>query len=273
MMYQTIKDNIINPKVLLVRTKDRFLKTFGFFFFFATLLALPAIIDVVAFQTLTPNDKTVLRQTLSGDLNIPCEINQTLQCEGSEPFLITQGNVLIVFDANNQYQQTDGNLVILLQQDRVQAFANRLLIASSSYIANSTDLIQWPSAWPQITFNVRDESFWITLFDGLDELLVNYASLWKTSFIISILLSSVFVFLIDIFLDSVILRFVLRSGQTFKSIVKIMIHAMTLYVLILLLLNLFQVQVTPGLQLLLQLQPILYSVIAIRVPKEPTIDV
>ena len=50
MMYQTIKDNIINPKVLLVRTKDRFLKTFGFFFFFATLLALPAIIDVFADQ-------------------------------------------------------------------------------------------------------------------------------------------------------------------------------------------------------------------------------
>ncbi len=118
MMYQTIKDNIINPKVLLVRTKDRFLKTFGFFFFFTTLLALPAIIDVVAFQTLTPNDKTVLRQSLSGDLNIPREINQTLQCEGSEPFLISQGNVLIVFDANHQYQQTDDNLFILLQHLR-----------------------------------------------------------------------------------------------------------------------------------------------------------
>jgi hypothetical protein len=88
MMYQIIKDNIINPKVLLVRSKDRFLKTFGFFFFFATLLALPAIIDVVAFQTLTPNDKTALRQSLSGDLNIPCEINQTLQCEGDRKSVV-----------------------------------------------------------------------------------------------------------------------------------------------------------------------------------------
>jgi hypothetical protein len=81
------------------------------------------------------------------------------------------------------------------------------------------------------------------------------------------------VFAVDVLLDSVILRFVLRSGVTFVSILKVVIHAMTLYVLILLLFNLFQVNVTPGLQLLLQLQPILYSVIAIRIPKEPTIDV
>ena len=273
MMYQTIKDNIINPKGLLERSKRRLLQAFGFFMMFAVLLTLPSIIDIIAFQTLTPNNKTAIRQSLSSELNIPCSIDQTLSCEVDEVFVIEQGNVLIVIDPSNQYTQPTGSLVVLLQQDRVQAFANRLLIASSSYIANPTDLIQWPTAWQSITFNPSDESFWTTLYQGLDELLLNYASLWKTSFVISLLISSMMVFAIDVLLDSVILRFVLRSGVTFVSILKVVIHAMTLYVLILLLLNLFQVQVTPGLQLLLQLQPILYSVIAIRVPKEPTIDV
>ena len=273
MMYQTIKDNIINPKVLSERSKRSILQSFGYFVMFALLLTLPSIIEIISFQTLTPNNKTAIRQALASELTIPCSIEPTLICETDGVFVIEQGNVLIVFDPSNQYEQTNGNLVVLLQQDRVQAFANRLLIASSSYIANPSDLIQWPSAWQSITFNTTDESFWTTLYQGMDELLLNYASLWKTSFLISLLISSMVVFAIDVLLDSVILRFVLRSGVTFVSIVKVVIHAMTLYVLILLLLNLFEVTVTPGLQLLLQLQPILYSVIAIRVPKEPTIDV
>jgi hypothetical protein len=272
-MYQTIKDNIINPKVLLERSKRPLIQAFGFFVVFALLLTLPSIIEIIAFQTLTPNNKTAIRQSLSNELDIPCRIDQTLQCDLDDVFVIEQGNVLIVFDPSNQYEQTNGNLVVLLQQDRVQAFANRLLIASSSYIANPTDLIQWPTAWQSITFNTTEESFWTTLYQGLDELLLNYASLWKTSFVISLIISSMLVFAVDVLLDSVILRFVLRSGVTFVSILKVVIHAMTLYVLILLLFNLFQVNVTPGLQLLLQLQPILYSVIAIRIPKEPTIDV
>jgi hypothetical protein len=272
-MYQTIKDNIINPKVLLERSKRPLIQAFGFFVVFALLLTLPSIIEIIAFQTLTPNNKTAIRQSLSNELDIPCRIDQTLQCDLDDVFVIEQGNVFIVFDPSNQYEQTNGNLVVLLQQDRVQAFANRLLIASSSYIANPTDLIQWPTAWQSITFNTTEESFWTTLYQGLDELLLNYASLWKTSFVISLIISSMLVFAVDVLLDSVILRFVLRSGVTFVSILKVVIHAMTLYVLILLLFNLFQVNVTPGLQLLLQLQPILYSVIAIRIPKEPTIDV
>jgi hypothetical protein len=71
----------------------------------------------------------------------------------------------------------------------------------------------------------------------------------------------------------VILKFVLRTTQSFSSVTKIVIHSMTLFVLIQVLLGLFQIEIPTFTRLLLQLQPIIYSVIAIRLPKEPTLDV
>jgi hypothetical protein len=272
-MYQTIKDNIINPKALIARTKQRLLKTIGYFFLLTGLLALPGMIDVVSFTTLSPNDKTLIRQSLSSELDIPCRIGDTLECLSNELYSFDQGNVQFVFDPSNMYQLEGNNIVILLQESRVRAFANNITVVSSSYVSNTQDLIAWPSAWQPLEINVSEEAFWTVLFAGLDELLVNYSSLWKTSFVLSLFISSFFVFIADVLIDSVILKFVLRTTQSFSSVTKIVVHSMTLFVLIQLLLSLFDVNISPFARLFLQLQPIVYSVIAIRLPKEPTLDV
>ena len=272
-MYQTIKDNIINPKALIARTKQRLLKTIGYFFLLTGLLALPGMIDVVSFTTLSPNDKTLIRQSLSSDLDIPCRIGDTLECSSNELYSFDQGNVQFVFDPSNTYQLEGNNIVILLQESRVRAFANNITVVSSSYVSNTQDLIAWPSAWQPLEINVSEEAFWTVLFAGLDELLVNYSSLWKTSFVLSLFISSFFVFIADVLIDSVILKFVLRTTQSFSSVTKIVVHSMTLFVLIQLLFSLFDVNISPFARLFLQLQPIVYSVIAIRLPKEPTLDV
>jgi hypothetical protein len=272
-MYQTIKDNIINPKALIARTKQRLFKTIGYFFLLTGLLALPGMIDVVSFTTLSPNDKTLIRQSLSSELDIPCRIGDTLECSSNELYSFDQGNVQFVFDPSNMYQLEGNNIVILLQESRVRAFANNITVVSSSYVSNTQDLIAWPSAWQPLEINVSEEAFWTVLFAGLDELLVNYSSLWKTSFLLSLFISSFFVFIADVLIDSVILKFVLRTTQSFSSVTKIVVHSMTLFVLIQLLLSLFDVNISPFARLFLQLQPIVYSVIAIRLPKEPTLDV
>jgi hypothetical protein len=272
-MYQTIKDNIINPKALIARTKERLPKTIGYFFLLTALLAFPAMIDVFSFTTLTPNTKTLIRQNLASDLDIPCRIGDTLECSDEQLYTFDQGNVTFVFDPSNTYQLDGTNIVVLLQQSRVQAFANNIMVVSSSYVSNAQDLIAWPSAWQPLNIDVNEEAFWTTLFAGLDELLVNYSAIWKSSFVLSLLIGSFFVFVVDVLLDSVILKFILRTTQSFTSVTKIVIHSMTLFVLIQVLLGLFQIQIPTFTRLLLQLQPIIYSVIAIRLPKEPTIDV
>jgi hypothetical protein len=272
-MYQTIKDNIINPKALIARTKERLPKTIGYFFLLTAFLALPAMIDVLSFSTLNPNDKTSIRQALIGELDIPCQIDGTLVCSTDETYTFDQGDIQFVIDPTSSFQPEGNNVVVILQQSRAIAFVNNLMIVSSNYIASSDDLIQWPSAWQPLEFNVSEESFWTALFTGLDELLVNYSAIWKSSFVLSLLISAFFVFIVDVLLDSVILKFVLRTTQSFSSVTKIVIHSMTLFVLIQVLLGLFQIQIPTFTRLLLQLQPIIYSVIAIRLPKEPTIDV
>ena len=47
-MYQKLKDNIINPKGLIRRMKDKPLPTLGFFILFSSILALPGIVRVLA---------------------------------------------------------------------------------------------------------------------------------------------------------------------------------------------------------------------------------
>jgi len=272
-MYQTIKDNIINPKALIARTKQRLFKTIGYFFLLTGLLALPGMIDVVSFSTLTPNDKTLIRQSLSSELDIPCRIGDTLECSTDSMYAFDQGNVQFVFDPSNAYQLEGNNIVVLFQESRVRAFANNITVVSSSYVSNTQDLIAWPTAWQPLDIDANEEAFWTVLYAGLDELLVNYSSLWKTSFVLSLFIGSFFVFIADVLIDSVILKFVLRTTQSFSSVTKIVVHSMTLFVLIQLLLSLFGVNISPFARLFLQLQPIVYSVIAIRLPKEPTLDV
>jgi len=277
-MYQTIKDNIMNPKALIARTKERLFKTIGYFFLLTALLALPAMIDVFSFTTLTPNDKTVIRQSLSSELDIPCRIDETLECAANISYSFELGNIQFVFDPTNSFQSEGDSVAIIFRKYEVNGLINFLNIFTfdlftSSYSYSNNDLIKWPNDWQPLEINVNEESFWTSLFIGLDELLVNYASLWKSSFVISLLISSFLVFIVDVLIDSVILKFVLRTTQSFSSVTKIVVHSMTLFVLIQVLLSLFQVNVSTLTRLILQLQPIIYSVIAIRLPKEPTLDV
>ena len=266
-MYQKLKDNIINPKGLIRRMKDKPLPTLGFFILFSSILALPGIVRVLAFNELTPNIKTSLRQELITDLNIPCTINETLTCETDEIYSIAQDTFTIVVDPSSEYTPADNGIVIVFTEDTIITYSNQLNILSTPYVDNQ-GISVWPSAWDELVFDVDSDAFWNQLFLGIDQFLEEYEGIWKSTFVVSVFLSAVFLLFVDVMLDTIILSFFRFSKLRFGSLLKIVVHTMTLYVLITAILQLWGLVIPYGLDLVLQLQPIIYAVIAIRSSKE-----
>ena len=266
-MYQKLKDNIINPKGLIKRTKDKPLITLGFFMFFTLILALPAMVRIVAFQELTPNIKTALRQDLIEDLNIPCTLTDTLTCSTDDIYTLTQETFTIIIDPANQFVPEDNGIVVVLQEESLITYSNQLNIFSTPYVDDQGVTI-WPAAWEELVFDVESDAFWNQLFVGIDEFLNTYEAVWKSTFVVSVFLSAVFLLFVDVMLDTVILSFFRFSKLKFGALLKIVVHTMTLYVLITAILQLWGLVIPYGLDLVLQLQPIIYAVIAIRSSKE-----
>jgi hypothetical protein len=266
-MYHKLKDNIINPKGLIRRMKDKPFPTLGFFILFSSILALPGIVRVLAFNELTPNIKTSLRQELIRDLNIPCIINETLTCDTDEIYTIHQDTFTIVVDPSGEYTPADNGIVIVFEEDTVITYSNQLNILSTPYVDNQGISI-WPNAWDELVFDVDSDAFWNQLFLGIDQFLEEYEGIWKSTFVVSVFLSAVFLLFVDVMLDTIILSFFRFSKLRFGSLLKIVVHTMTLYVLITAILQLWGLVIPYGLDLVLQLQPIIYAVIAIRSSRE-----
>jgi hypothetical protein len=266
-MYQKLRDNIINPKGLLNRMKEKPLLTFGFFMLFASILALPGIIRVISFNELTPNIRTSLRQELVENLNIPCTINETLSCETNEIHTIEQDTFRIILDPANKFVPSNTGIVVVLQESSITAYSNEVEFLTTPYVDNQGTSI-WPNAWDELVFDVDSDAFWNQLFLGIDQFLEEYEGIWKSTFVVSVFLSAVFLLFVDVMLDTIILSFFRFSKLRFGSLLKIVVHTMTLYVLITAILQLWGLVIPYGLDLVLQLQPIIYAVIAIRSSKE-----
>jgi hypothetical protein len=266
-MYQKLKDNIINPKGLIRRTKDKPLTTLGFFFLFTFILALPAMVRVIAFDSLTPNIKTSLRQDLREELNIPCALGDTLTCEVDDIYTINQETFTIIIDPADQYVAEDNGIVVVLQESTLNAFSNQLNVLSTPYV-NEDGVSIWPDAWAQLVIDVESDTFWNQLYLGIDQFLMTYEGVWKSTFVVSVFLSALFLLFVDVMLDTIILSFFKFSKLKFGALLKIVVHTMTLYVLITAVLQLWGLVIPYGLDLVLQLQPIIYAVIAIRSSKE-----
>jgi hypothetical protein len=131
----------------------------------------------------------------------------------------------------------------------------------------------WPEAWANLVIDVESDAFWSQLYLGIDQFLATYEAVWKSTFVMSVFVSALFLLFVDVMLDTIILSFFKFSKLKFGSLLKIVVHTMTLYVLVTAVLQLWGLVIPYGLDLVLQLQPIIYAVIAIRSSKESSQNV
>jgi len=121
-----------------------------------------------------------------------------------------------------------------------------------------------PIEWQNLNFEVDDETFWIQLFTGLDNIIMTNRSLWLPIAIISFIFVYSILVLFEILLDSFIIR-IFRFGQhKFKQIFVIVTYSMTIYVILRVILDLWGVNVGGIMLSLFQMTPLVYALIALR---------
>ena len=263
-MYKRIKGNIINPRILLERSNDKIGVTILYFLFLVLVLAIPSIVMNVSFTELSANSKESLRISLSEELDIPCSIDNGLQCDTDDVHEIALPTMLVVVDPTGEYAPTTVGVHIVLREEKVEVFSARQVLLESGYGENDDDI--WPSEWSQMDIDVNDDGFWNQLFAGVNTFITEFRSLWLPISILSSVLVFVIVLLTEVMFNTLILSLFRIGRIKFGQMFKVVLNAMTLYVIINVILGLYRVQLFSILDVILQMIPLIYVLVATRMP-------
>ncbi|XMB85681.1 DUF1189 family protein [Mycoplasmatota bacterium WC44] len=258
MIYDKIKNNIISPRKIYESRNDSLGKKILYIGFLVLLLLIPVTIDVISSEGLEPEEKRMLRNELKHQLDIDCEISDKLLCsDNSLVKIMSFDSFDIIVDPGSNYVTegfttklvfTENNLVVLFAKNEVMQYSYEEL----------------PSDWQELKFDVESESFWDSVFGGVDELLVTYKSLWA----ISTILAFIFVYLLMIILEALVDTFIIRLFKygrlSFKETFTIVTYSMTSYVIIRVILDLYGINYTGMALSFLQMIPLIYALISLR---------
>lgn len=265
-MYIRIKENIVNPRRLLNRKNDKFGISFLYFLLLVIIMSLPSVISSVSFKELSPNNKTQVKVALEEQLNIPCTIDYGLTCETDEVYAVEVPNLNVYFDPAGLFIPETFGINVVLREDSIYVFSARQVLYTLSYgtVENPTGEI--PSEWTQIEMDPSSDIFWDNFFLGLDSLIMNYRSIWLPISLLSGFFVIAIVLLTEILIDTLIVSLFRIGRMKFRETFKVILNAMTLYVIISVILELYSINVGSLIQTIFQMIPLFYVLIAVRIP-------
>lgn len=263
-MYIRIKDNLTKPSALYTRRNDKAGITVLYFFFLVVLLSITSIIDALSFTEMTPNSKTEFKQIMSEQLEIPCSIDGTLTCETDEVHKITYANINVFVDPTGEFAPSDLGVNVVLQEQNVYVYSANQTLLVLDYNNTDSMLPDWPTAWSSLDFDVESDEFWENIFLGLDGLIEDYRTFWVPISIVASMFAFAILLFTEVLIDTLILSLFRIGGLKYGQMFKLILNAATAYVLLSVILDLYNVNINYLLRSILQLIPVVYVLIAIR---------
>ncbi len=264
-MYKKIKENIINPTRILNRKDDNFWVSLLYFATLVLVMSLPSVIQSLSFNSLDANTKTAMRVELEDQFDFNCTIDYGLTCDTNEVNIVNLATIDVVFDPESSYTPEDAGVKVVLRENNVNIYSAKQSILTIDY-GSSSNPTEWPAEWTQIEIDVENDLFWNKLFAGIDRALEENRNIWMPVIVISSIFAFFLVLLTEIVIDTLILT-VFRIGKIkFTQTFKVVLNSMTLYVIIRVILELYNIRISGLMQSLLQMIPLMYALIAIRNP-------
>ncbi len=262
-MYRRIRDNLISPKNLFSRRTDKVGITLLYFFLLVLLLSVSSIVGVTTYNGLTANNKSEIKSTLAEQVEVPCTIDNGLTCEINDVYEITYANFNVYLDPAGSFAPDDFGVNVVLQEEVINLYSAGQLLSVMEY--ENTDGLDtmWPSEWSQLVFDGSD-TFWDTFFLGLGSVIDEYRGVWIPMSIIISIVSIAILLLSEILLDTLIISLFRLGGLKFGETFKLVINASTAYVLLSVILDLYNINTTYFMRTVLQMIPVIYVVLAIR---------
>jgi len=264
-MYKRIKENIINPTRILNRKNDSFWVSFLYFAILVLVMSLPSVIRSFSFDSLDANTKTVLRVDLEDQFDFNCTIDYGLSCSTDEVNVVNLPSIAVVFDPISVYTPDDAGLKIVLRENVVNIYSAKQAVLTIDY-GTSSNPTEWPAEWTQLEIDTENDLFWSRLFDGMDRVLEENRNVWMPVVVISSVFAFLLVLLTEIVIDTLILTVFRMGNMKFTQTFNVVLNAMTLYVIIRVILELYNIQISGLMQSLLQMIPLMYVMLAIRNP-------
>gem|GEM_PF-4076979 len=256
-MYKHIKNCIISPKYIYKTRNDNGWKSFGYLLLLSLIVALPVLISLLKFDGFSPAMRNDTKNLLYDELNIDCELGDKLVCSEGVLKEIELLNYKVIIDPSAQHTVADFGFVVVLREDVVYFYSATVLFDSIPY----TEL---PTEWNGLDFNVEDDAFWDSFFDGLDSLIMGYRNLWLPVGLIAAYIANIITVVLLLLFDTLIIKIFSFTKLKFRQIFKMLINAMTLYVIIRLIILLYGVSISSIIISMIQVIPLIYVLMAIR---------
>ncbi|XMB66833.1 DUF1189 family protein [Mycoplasmatota bacterium zrk1] len=257
MFYTKIKNNILSPKSIYKRRKDSNIKVIGYILFLITLLLVPLLIYIVSFSGLTPGNQRMIREDLEDHLDINCELGDKLICQGDTLEEINFSNFSVVIDPEDKFVSEGFRFKLVFKEEYIALYPFEFEMARISYS-------ELPTEWRNLNFDVDDEVFWEKLFSGLDQILLTSRSFWvPITIIVSVLVYGMLI-LFEILLNTFIIRIFRFGRASFKEIFTIITYSMTVYIIIRVVLSLYDIKISGMMLSFFQIIPLVYALIALR---------
>ncbi len=195
-MFNRVRDSLVYPKEILKYRKDRILFVLFYLIFFAILLSSRTVIDVIKFDGLSDVYKASIEEKMTV-VSQDCEIlNAELICTGDHLIMAYEESLFSIYlDSNssihfNTYPSDKYSLII--HDDQIYFY----IFGINSLTVPLSDL---PLKLQNINFSDQVNNptvFYDNLFSGVDELLLNYKTIWGTITIVTEILISIIFYLI-----------------------------------------------------------------------------
>lgn len=228
-------------------------------------MSIPSVVGALSFTELTANNKAQIRVALEEQLDIPCQLDYGLYCSDNELRKLELPNMNVYFDPASTFVPADFGVNVVLQEELVTVYSAKQPMLSFDY-GQSGEPTNWPTEWAVVDIDTESDAFWNTFFLGLDNLIEEHRALWLPISLISSLFVFIIILLTEILIDTLILSLFRFGRMKFSETFKIVLNAMTLYVLIGVILELYGISINNLVSTVFQMIPLVYTLIAIRNP-------
>ena len=222
-MFNRFRDGLVNPKLLLEYRKDAMWKVVLYIVFFAVLFSSASIVDVIKYNGLSEAYKEDVRQSVI-EITEDCAIvNTELRCDSEYKIELYEDPIFTFYlDSHSEVdfdRYKDSGYAVIIHNDSIYISLNGF--ETYTFLISDLD----PSIH-NLDFSDQTNDptvFYNSVFNAVDDLLVDYKAAWGSIIIIVEILISFSVYMMFIMLSAYFLR------KRFRVVPFKQLFAMTTY--------------------------------------------
>ena len=201
-MFNRFRDGLVNPKLLLEYRKDAMWKVVLYIVFFAVLFSSASIVDVIKYNGLSEAYKEDVRQSVI-EITEDCAIvNTELRCDSEYKIELYEDPIFTFYlDSHSEVdfdRYKDSGYAVIIHNDSIYISLNGF--ETYTFLISDLD----PSIH-NLDFSDQTNDptvFYNSVFNAVDDLLVDYKAAWGSIIIIVEILISFSVYMMFIMLSA-----------------------------------------------------------------------